>query len=168
MENRYLKKLVSNIKDTPEDYKLPLKGIAGTLVIFMAFCIVKLIILIVNVVVHIGYLKTPEMFVYTVLMLAVYLPADAGLTIAVIVLFFKKNILFRKLFVIDTVVLVVSMCAAFVFSFVVFGDLYETAIIHSAVAGLWVIYLYVSKRVKNTFIYPHADFKRKEMIKFQD
>ena len=168
MENKYLNKLVSSIKDTPEDYKLPLKGIAGTLVVFVVFCVVKLLILVVNIVVHIGYLKAPEMMVYTILMLAIYLPADFGLTIAVIVLFFKKNILFRKLFVIDTVILVFSMSAAFVFSLFVFGEFYETAIIHSAVAGLWVIYLYASKRVKNTFIYPHAAFKRKEMIKFKD
>ncbi len=168
MKNRYLKKLVSNIKDTPEDYKLQLKGLAGTIILFVAFCIVKILILLLNVVVHIGYLKTPEMLVYAVLMLAIYLPTDIGLTIAVVVYIFKKNIIFRKLFVIDTIVLIAAMTAAIVFSMIVFNDFYETAVIQSGIAGLWVLYLYVSKRVKNTFIYPHADFKRKEMINFKN
>ena len=162
MKSKYLDKLLKQIKEKPEDFKPSLKGISGAVFIFAVFLVLKILFQIINIVVHAGYLSSPDSFVYAILMLLVFLIPDTGISIAVLVYLMKKDIVFRKLFVIDTILLSVSTTGAFLFSLLVLGDFYETAIIHIAVAVLWVVYLYKSKRVKNTFIYPHTEFAKEE------
>ncbi len=80
------------------------------------------------------------------------------------ILFFilKRNIIFRKLFVLRfaVILLVNIILAACIDSrFYDLSDWTDFGISLAATMG-WIYYLYSAKRVKNTFIYPKVDFSR--------
>lgn len=160
MKDRYLNKVLSKINGKPKDYDKNLIGVSGFMFIFAVFCFYMTFNSLINIIYHVGYLSSPDIMVYAILMLAVYLPADIGLKIATIYYIFKKHIIFRKLYVINSILVVASMMTAFAYFMITEGLFYDTAIFQSALALLWIVYLYTSRRVKNTFIYPHCDYAK--------
>lgn len=165
MKDKYLNKVLSKINGKPKGYDKNIIGISGFLFIFAVFCFYMTFNSLINIIYHVGYLSSPDILVYAILMLAVYLPADIGLKIAIIYYIFKKHIIFRKLYVINSILVVVSMMGAFVYFMVMEGVFYDAAIFQSVLAAVWIIYLYTSKRVKNTFIYPHSDYAKQARAK---
>lgn len=160
MKDKYLNKVLSKIDGKPKGYDKNLLGVSGFFLVFVVFILFMTINSLISIVSHVGYLGSPDILVYAILMLAVYLPLDIGLKIAIIYYIFKKHIIFRKLYVINSILVVASMMAAFAYFIIFKGERYDPAIFQTALAALWLIYLYTSKRVKNTFIYPHSEYAK--------
>lgn len=164
MKNKYVDKFLKDIQGKPQDYDRKLNGIAGALFIFIVFSFLIIFFSLTGIANHIAYLKEPQLRTYALLMLYFYIPAEVGLNIAMLVFIFKKNIVFRVLFIIYSAIVVVSMTAAFVY-LLTYGIVYTTAIFRFVVTAIWILYLYKSKRVKNTFIYRYTDYAKEEKQK---
>lgn len=161
MKNKYVDKFLKDINGKPKDYDRKLNKIEGVLFLFITFSILIIFFSLTGIANQIAYLKEPQLRTYAMLMLSFYIPAEVGLNIAMIVYMFKKNIVFRFLFVIYSAIVVVSMTAAFIY-LLSYGTIYTTAIFRFVITALWIVYLYTSKRVKNTFIYPYTEYAKEQ------
>ena len=65
--------------------------------------------------------------------------------------------MFRKWFVIYTICVNALSVAAFIFIQIMSGDFYTQTVGNIIGAAIWITYVYKSKRVKNTFIYPYLN-----------
>ena len=92
------------------------------------------------------------------LSIAVLVPIDVVVNIIILVFIFKRNILFRKIFVIYTAYVLVVVLAGIIFLKLAFDIVNLQKFISFIGAAIWITYLYKSKRVKNTYIYPYLDF----------
>lgn len=161
MENKYLNKLSRNIKEVPDDYDTSLDGLGGWMMLIIIGRVLAIII-------EVAYI--PEglslfgydhgLDVFLTISLAVLLPIEVIVNIVILFKIIDRNILFRKFFVIY---------AIFSFAFVLATTIYMTVAWNSfdwkfmgnAIgAVIWILYLYQSSRVRNTFIYPYMDFEQ--------
>ncbi len=83
-----------------------------------------------------------------------------GLSVAILYFIFQRKIIFRRLFVIQIAITLVIATATFVLTLILLspednGTDMAQLIINILSGVVWIIYLYRSARVKNTFIYAH-------------
>jgi hypothetical protein len=78
-------------------------------------------------------------------------------SIVILIFMFSRNIAFRKLFVIQVCIILfldIAMISYFSGLGYDLSSTLTTDLIRSlVVGGIWILYLYKSKRVKNTYIY---------------
>lgn len=140
----------------PEDYDPSLDGIGGWLVLIIIGRFLSIVFGVKGIFdfsAYAGYDPQLDVLVYSSIVF------DVLITIALsgVILFFifKRNILFRTMIIIQMGIcfLYVVILTIYTSSLGVAPDLAYNivAFIESA---LWVLYLYKSKRVKNTYIYP--------------
>ena len=151
MEETYLDE---NAIEYPKDYDPSLNGINGLLILIISseiYSIIFSIVMVCRIFSYIGNNSLITIVVIIQIFLSVVLP------LVILLLLFFRKILFRLFFVIQT-------AAYFIFTFSLyyghnFFNLYDLI---SFIPGsvIWIIYLYKSKRVKNTFVYPKL-FKQK-------
>ena len=159
MKNRYLQKLTKDIKEVPWDYDPGLDGLKGWMVLVIIgrfVAIIAALISIPNMLEYYGYLDWLDTFM--TLSIAVLVPIDVIASIVILVFIFKENILFRKIFVIYTIYTLALTLAAMIYLKVAYDTTYTNPIFTLIGSAIWITYLYKSKRVKNTFIYPYLDF----------
>ncbi len=143
----------------PDDYNPSLNGISGWMVVVVIGRILTILIGAygnINGLMTLASLHVSDSFLSA--MLFIDLLNTVGLSIVMLILIFRRNILFRTLFVVQLVVLIIETIIISLYA----SRAYNVSLDPSDYVGLiggviWVIYLFVSKRVKNTFIYNKLD-----------
>jgi hypothetical protein len=159
---------VSNIPERrtlyqPEDYDPTLNGIGGWLIVVIIGRILSIIVGIKDIG-DVGAITVPSAYQWLMdSCVAFDLIVNIAMSIVILVLMFTKKKSFRIIFVVQAVTS---------FLFLLFADIYlinqgidtqVTNLANPIVGGLiWITYLYKSKRVRNTFIYPYIDFEQRE------
>lgn len=157
MKNSYLEKLTMNIKNIPYDYDKSLNGFGGWMAVFIIGHFLSILAIISGTVQLSDYRGFNEQIDTLINISIVLAIVELILVIIVIYLIFKRNILFRKIFVIRVVVSIAFAVGLEIYIYTLFGTVDSTQILYSIVpAAIWVTYVYRSKRVKNTFIYPYC------------
>ena len=159
MKNRYLEKLTRDIHDVPWDYDRDLNGIGGWMIIVIIGRFITIVMALVSIpqlMENYGYFSWLDTFVN--LSLTVLVPIDVVVNIIILVFIFKRNILFRKIFVVYTIFILAVTVAGMIFLKLAFDTAYTQGLTSFIGAAIWITYLYKSKRVRNTFIYSHLDF----------
>ena len=169
MNKKYLEKLTNKIKDTPADYEPSLCGLGGWMTVVIIFRLLTVTLALLYIPDYIASLgNSIDEYYFGIINLVAYIPFEVGIHIAILIYIFKRNIMFRKLFVIYVVVAFLLNFGGALYLYIA-RDILSLQILFGLFSNaLWILYMYKSKRVKNTFIYPYADFKKKEMIKFKD
>ncbi len=135
----------------PEDYDPSLNGINGWLVVVVFGRFIAIVLAVVGIVQTAAYLGKTTMDNILWMLIVFSVVVDILGSCAILILMFKQRILFRTLFVIQAIVTVIGMA-------VIAGTLeLSTYNPIGSVIGcvVWIVYLYKSKRVRNTFIYPY-------------
>lgn len=140
----------------PEDYNASLNGLGG----WMAFVIIGRfldfiygIINLADLVTYAGSSGDLDVY-YTVMIVLNVLVIILGSAL-ILYFIFTRNILFRRIMVIQVIiVLTVSTMSSIYFRSLGYSVEMSEMISSLVSATIWVTYLYKSKRVKNTFIYP--------------
>jgi hypothetical protein len=143
----------------PEDYDPSLNGIGGWLVLVIIGQIIRIILSIKDITDSVslfGVLPAFDVILY--FGVAVDIIFGIVLPVIILILMFSRNITFRILFVIG--VSVIFLFNIFVILYLqalgynIFSE-YAGSLIGSIAGGvIWILYLYKSERVKNTYIYP--------------
>lgn len=157
MNNTYLQKLTKKINNSPYDYDESLNGLGGWMVFFIIGQFLSLINMISSSFYSVKFLGINE---HTDVIFKIALgitPILFILTIVTIYLIFKLNILFRRLYVIGVVTSVLVTVGVSIYGYTYFGVI-SKEVSYSLGVVIWIIYLYRSKRVRNTFIYPFCQF----------
>lgn len=150
----------------PKDYNPSLNGIDGWLIIFVIVQFVKCIIgflVIINTAPYIGVSGELNAYYFILFIVATYVMFFGS--IAILFFTFSHNILFRKTFVIQNIVMIAFVLFAYIFV----TNLDSTHTISNSGSSfiselIWGVYLYQSIRVRNTFIYAkkyHVRFGQK-------
>jgi hypothetical protein len=141
--------------DYPDDYDPSLNGIRGWMVIIV---IGRILTLLYGAYSNINGLMTFVSYHVSDFVLYLMLVIDTlntvGLSVVMLVLIFKRNILFRTLFVIQFSALIIETIIIGIYVSKVYNAPLDPSDYVGLIGGVvWAIYLFVSKRVKNTFIY---------------
>ena len=141
--------------DYPYDYDPSLNGISGWMVIVVIGRILTALISGYNDIKLIAMLSANNMTdILFNLMLALDLLNTIGLSAVMLVLIFRRNILFRTLFVIQFALSILEAVIINIHVSAAYGVPADPSSYANFAGGIiWTIYLFVSKRVKNTFIY---------------
>lgn len=139
----------------PADFDPSLNGIGGWLILFIIGQFATGLYGTVSFISIIPYLGSSEQHnaFFTLSVVVGILLVFIG-SIAILYCIFSRNILFRKLFIIQNVSMLVFLFffCAYANSFGITYDLSGTS--SSIISALiWLTYLYRSKRIRNTFIY---------------
>ena len=152
--------------DYPKDYNPELNGINGWLLFVVLGEVLMIVSGINNILRYMRYFGISNR---ADIRLAIVFAVIAIVYIAgsmwIVILLYKRKILFRKLFVIQTIIILVFYMLALIFldKLSDTGSLIEAANILIR-GAIWVTYLYKSKRVRNTYIYPLKYPEKKESI----
>lgn len=157
----------------PYDYNEELNGLGGWLIVFIIarfLTIINALIGIVDASDLIGYVPWVDTWLY--IAIAVTVIFDIGLSVAILFYIFKRNILFRILFIVQ-----ISSTVLFIAIFsIALGYYFESILgtIGTAIGiAIWTAYVFKSVRVKNTFIFAHmseeelAEYAAKEYEKIK-
>lgn len=158
MKNTYLEKLTRKIKDVPYDYDVALEGLGGWMVLFIIGRFLTMLSIISNAIKITDLLGIDKQIDVMLKFALAIAPIELILTILITYFIFKRNILFRKLFVIRIAISLVVTLGITIYGYVIFSVFDYHIITNLIGAAIWISYLYVSKRVKNTFIYPYCQF----------
>jgi len=146
--------------DYPDDYDPALNGIGGWLILVIIGRFIAIIMGIKSIVTLSGFLGVAPSFDGLLYIIIVALVLIYIILSGVILYFmFARKIVFRTLFVAQ---LVADLLFMVILSMVLSNRGYDstyTGFIQTIIGGaIWIAYLYKSKRVKNTYIYPYQDF----------
>ena len=158
--NQYLNtdnaQLSENIK--PTDYDPTLIGLGGWMTVVIIGRFLTIIMGVIDLMDlmqcfdYLGYTNTLDFivyfgFIYDILIVII-------LSGVILYFIFKRNIIFRVLFVAQTISIMVFDIAISVYM-TNLGVETDSSIVRNIIFGaIWIAYLYKSKRVKNTFLYP--------------
>jgi hypothetical protein len=142
----------------PGDYDPSLNGVGG----FLGFVILGRIVTIIMCIIDIpqcfsllGLRSDLDVFLY--LGIAIDIIAGIAGSIVILIFMFSRNIAFRTLFVIQVCIILfldIAMLSYFSGLGYDLSSTLTTDLIRSlVVGGIWILYLYKSKRIKNTYIY---------------
>lgn len=148
----------------PEDYDPTLNGIGGWLVVVIIGRILTIFIGIKDIA-DVGAITVPSAYQWLMdSCVAFDLIINIAMSIVILVLMFTRKKSFR-------IILVIQAVSSFLF--LLFADIYlfnqginaqVTNLTNPVVGGLiWITYVYKSKRVKNTYIYPFVDYEKREL-----
>ena len=84
--------------------------------------------------------------------------------IVILVFLFKGNMLFRSLYLIQTIILAFCVLALSILSIYSNNLVTYGSLLPLLICILWTIYLYRSERVKNTFLPEHHQTKEEELL----
>ena len=140
----------------PDDYDTSLNGVGGwlALVVFSRFLsVISGILIIVKYTPYFGLSRQSD--VYLGFLLGFYVIVYILGSVAILYMMFSRRIGFRKLFVIQCTV---SICL-YLLLFILYGNIGAVSLASEFVqllvfSAIWITYLYKSKRVRNTYIYP--------------
>ena len=152
------------VPNHPYDYDPTLNGVGGWLVLVIIGRILTIIVGIRDIVDLSPVIGTvPSLDYLWILAIILDITVYIILSIVILVFMFSRKIVFRLLFVIQVaVVFIFSLWANIAISSLGY-DADPSNIFRSVIVGVvWIIYLYKSKRVKNTYIYPYMDFEEGE------
>ena len=139
----------------PADFDPSLNGIGGWLILFIIGQFANGLYGTVSFISIIPYLGSSEQHnAFFAVSVAVGILVVFIGSIAILYCIFSRNILFRKLFIIQNVSSLVFMFFSYAY-FTSFGFTYDVSGTSSSIisALIWLTYLYRSKRIRNTFIY---------------
>lgn len=143
----------------PFDYDPALNGLGGWMILVIIGRLLTFFTYgsaIADLTLFLGY--SPEADVYIYIMIALCVLFGIVLTGFILFFIFKRNIIFRKLLVIQ---IAISLGTTFLIC-ILFNAWSEfTRDIFTGIVGgaIWITYLYRSVRVKNTFIYAHNHYE---------
>lgn len=143
----------------PYDYDTSLNGLGGWMILIIIGRVITILLNIkeiADIVPYLGLNPEADLFFYIIISIDILL--GIVLTGAMLFFIFKRNILFRKLMVIQ---IAVSLAITFIVC-ILFNSWAELSIdiFTGIVSGaIWITYLYRSVRVKNTFIYAHNHYE---------
>jgi len=143
----------------PDDYDPNLNGIGGWMILIIIgrfASIIQTVLIVPRTLSLLGFQS--EVDVLLTVLLAVIIPLTVVTEIIILVLIFKKKILFRKVMTIYIIVNMAILLALTIYRSIALDDFDGTIIVSFISAAIWITYLYKSKRVKNTYIYPSMDF----------
>lgn len=142
----------------PGDYDPSLNGVGGFLVLVIIGRILTIITCIIDIpkcFSLLGLRSDLDVFLY--LGIAIDIIAGIAGSIVILVFMFTRNIAFRTLFLIQVcIILFIDIAMLSYFSGLGYdlSSTLTTDLIRAiVVGGIWILYLYKSKRVKNTYIY---------------
>ena len=140
----------------PVDYDPTLNGLGGWLVVVIIGRILTILLGVLGITsesAYLGYSNSIDSLIY--LELVIYILVSIIMSCVILYLMFKRNILFRRLFVIQTITIFLSNIILSLYVYNLGYEMSGSELASPLFAGvIWIIYLYKSKRVKNTFIYP--------------
>lgn len=164
MNNTYLQKLTKNINSIPYDYDASLNGLGGWMVVFIIGHFLGILTIISSLAQLSncrGFTEQLDTLVNITIIIAII---ELILVIVALYYIFKRNILFRRVFVIRVVIDIISF-----FVVIMLDKLNSVDIISCIVSAvIWITYVYRSKRVKNTFIYPYCSFANENVNRLVD
>jgi threonine/homoserine efflux transporter RhtA len=152
------------VPNHPYDYDPTLNGVGGWLVLVIIGRILTIIVGIRDIVDLSPVIGTvPSLDYLWILAIILDITVYIILSIVILVFMFSRKIIFRLLFVIQVAVVFFFSLWANITVYNLGYDVDPSGIFSSVAAGVvWIIYLYKSKRVKNTYIYPYMDFEEGE------
>ncbi len=133
----------------PYDYDPSLIGIGGWLILVVIGRILSVIIGVynfANTLVIFNQYNVSDFWSYAIT--CIEMLNGVGLSFVMLILIFKRNIVFRRLFVIQMSIAILDALLIGIYT-----STYTTLISTIASTVVWTIYFYRSLRVKNTFIY---------------
>ncbi len=145
---------MANVEVSPQlkpehKHKEPPVGLGG----WFTFIIIGLIVLIISGVVGLSQMLSYLVYypVYFIIFLSICIINELFLSAVLLFFIYKRNIIFRKLYVIQTCILIASLLFIFILSFL-FSISTDFSILGILARILWTVYLFRSERVHNTFI----------------
>lgn len=140
----------------PADYNPCLNGIGGWLILIIIGRILSVILGIKDIADSSAAYGFSPVF-DTLLTVGIILDIVFSITasVVILILIFSRNILFRLLFVIQVVVMFIFNLIVIIYVNSLGYNFGSGMLIGSIIGGvIWILYVYRSARVKNTYIYP--------------
>lgn len=130
--------------------KQPPWGLGGWFTLVM-IGLVGMIILGIMSVLEVVQIEYTQINPYFLVLFIICILNEVCLSVAILFFIYKRNILFRLLFIVQTCVLIFCSFVDFYLS-LSFGFQAEFSLLSVLGRILWTVYLFRSERVKNTFI----------------
>ena len=140
----------------PPDYDPSLNGVGGWLILIIIGRVLTFIFSIKDMSECLSAYGINATFDF-ILTVGIILDVTLGIvfSVLVIVFMFKQNIVFRTLFVIQVSVMFVFNLAVILYVNSLGISYGVPSLVGNIIGGLiWILYVYNSKRVRNTYIYP--------------
>lgn len=139
----------------PADFDPSLNGIGGWLILFIIGQFASGLsgaISFISIITYLGSSDHHNIFLALYIIVGILVVIIGS--IAILYCIFSRNILFRKLFIIQNVSLLLFSFLSYAY-ITPFGITYDLSRISSSIIStlIWLTYLYRSKRIRNTFIY---------------
>ena len=153
--------MLQNVMPQSANKKLPPVGLGGWLTLF----IISQLGVVVSIVSKLGELlfrlSSLNAFLLAYNFLLIFI--EGIFPIVILVFLFKGKMLFRSLYLIQTIIFAFCLLALFALS--IFDNTYSIigSLLPLLIRILWTVYLYRSERVKNTFLPEHQQTKEEEL-----